>query len=93
MKTPGTPVCRKGSEVALSDSGESLTVQGSVSLFSKVRPKHGHDTADSVILQPHVLIFLLAHPKKDLAQRPFKPSWNELQSLFQNCFLTLFFLP
>lgn len=32
-------------------------------------------------------------PKKDLAQRPFKPSWNELQSLFQNCFLTLFFLP
>lgn len=33
--------------------------------FSKVRLKHGHDTVDSVILQPHgVLIFLLAHPKR-----------------------------
>ena len=32
MKAPGVPVCRKGSEGTLSDSGESLTAQGSVFL-------------------------------------------------------------
>ena len=64
MKAPGAPMCRKDSEGILSDCEESLTVQGSIP-FSKVCPKHGHDTADSVILQPHgVLIFLLAHPKR-----------------------------
>lgn len=92
MKT-GTPVCRKGSEVALSDSGESLTVQGPVSLSPRFA-QHGHIPLDSVILQPHGGSHIsFGSPKKDLAQRPFKPSWNELQSLFQNCFLTLFFLP
>lgn len=49
MKTPRALVCRKDSEGALSDSGESLTVQGSVSLSPRF--------AQSMVMIPLIQLF------------------------------------